>query len=104
MSSKKMLIVSLGILVFFIAIIYIYNEMLTNVAKYYYSEVYVTEDGEINVKETIVIDFRQYMNYLYRDIVYEENPCVLSSDSCCVLWSDKICHECGNASSLKIWS
>lgn len=73
MSSKKMLIVSLGILVFVIAIIYIYNEKLTNVAKYYYSEVYVTEDGEINVKETIVIDFRQYMNYLYRDIVYENS-------------------------------
>ena len=38
-----MLIVSLGILVFVIAIIYIYNEKLTNVAKYYYSEVYVTD-------------------------------------------------------------
>lgn len=73
MSSKKMLFVTLGILVFVVALIYIVNEKFSNKNKYYYSEVYVSENGEMNIRETIVVDYKQYVDYFYRDIIYENS-------------------------------
>jgi len=69
MGSKKMLFITLAIFVFVIGLLYIVTINTTNVAKFYNAEVYVYDDGEINVKETIVIDFKSYVNYLYRDLV-----------------------------------
>lgn len=68
MNSKKMLIVTVAIFIFVVAIVIIVSKNITNKILYYDAKVEVMDTGELHVSETIVFDYKQYINYQYRDI------------------------------------
>lgn len=73
MNSKKILFVTLGILFFVICIMVIVEKTAKNKIKYYDAKIVLEEDGSIGVEETLVIDYKNYVNYLYRDIISSKN-------------------------------
>lgn len=78
MNSKKILLVTIGIFIFVVVGIIIYNYTTTNYAEYYISTITVNEAGDADITETLVINFKSYYNYIYRDINiskgFENNP------------------------------
>lgn len=78
MNSKKILLVTIGIFIFVVAGICIYNYSTTNYAEVYSSTITINEAGDADISETLVINFKSYYNYIYRDINtskgFEKNP------------------------------
>lgn len=73
MSSKKILFVTLGIFIFVclgIALV-LYNN--TNYAESYEATVNVDSAGNINIQETMVVNFKSYLNFVYRDLGLSKN-------------------------------
>lgn len=66
-----LILIGFVLVVFTIMIISIF--VTPNKVKYYMADVYVDKNGNITVEETVVIDYKSYDNYLFRDIKYGKN-------------------------------
>ena len=71
--KKKFVILLIGLIVACVVVLAIAVSSNTNKVKYYTASVIVDEFGNITVEETVVIDYKSYDNYLYRDIKFLKN-------------------------------
>ena len=71
--KKKFALILIGVIVVsFIAMI-VALSLNSNKVEFYTATVVVDENGNITVDETVVINYKSYDNYLYRDIKYVKN-------------------------------
>lgn len=73
MSSKKILFVVLGIFIFVCLMLGVINYSTQNYAENYVATVNMDSAGNITVNETIIINFKSYQNYIYRDLSTSKN-------------------------------
>ena len=73
MSSKKILLVTVGIFILVCVGIFIVSNNQTNYAESYEANVLVDKAGNITVQETMVINFKSYLNYIFRDLGLSKN-------------------------------
>ena len=71
--KKKFALILIGIIVVaFIAVVTFFATN-TNKVEYYIASVVVDEYGNISVEETVVINYKSYDNYIFRDIKFTKN-------------------------------
>lgn len=73
MSSKKILLVTVGIFILVCVGIFIVSNNRTNYAESYEANVLVDKAGNVTVQETMVINFKSYLNYIFRDLGLSKN-------------------------------
>lgn len=71
--KRKIIIGLFAVIISILVIAIIFAISKNNVVKYYTANVEIDEYGNINVEETVVINYRSYDNYIYRDIKYQKN-------------------------------
>ena len=71
--KKKFALILIGLIVVaFIAVVTFFATN-TNKVEYYIANVVVDEYGNISVEETVVINYKSYDNYIFRDIKFTKN-------------------------------
>ena len=73
MSSKKILFVTIGIFILVCLGIAIVSCNNTNYAESYEATINVDSAGNINIQETMVVNFKSYLNYVNRDLGLSKN-------------------------------